>query len=133
LTGAVSVKGRCWIIYDGDCPFCSAYVRVARLKKLSGDVRIINAREIRGTSFGASIQGYDLDEGMLLIYDDQYFHGSEALYRISFLTGSYGWFNKLMYWVFRKPMLAKTVYPALRAGRNLTLWALGIPKIGKVD
>ena len=31
-------------IYDGDCPFCSKYVRLIQLKNTVGDVELINAR-----------------------------------------------------------------------------------------
>ena len=32
------------IIYDGECPFCSKYVRLIQLKKTIGYVELINAR-----------------------------------------------------------------------------------------
>ena len=38
-----------WLVYDGDCPFCSATARMYRLKKSVGDLHVINAREASGT------------------------------------------------------------------------------------
>ena len=33
------------IVYDGQCPFCSRYVELVRLRQSLGQVRLINARE----------------------------------------------------------------------------------------
>ncbi len=32
------------IIYDGECPFCSSFMSIVRVKKSVGDVRLIDAR-----------------------------------------------------------------------------------------
>jgi len=34
-----------WIVYDGDCPFCSRYVRLVRLRDAIGPVALVNARD----------------------------------------------------------------------------------------
>ena len=34
-----------WIIYDGECPFCSRYVKLMRLEETIGDIRLIDARK----------------------------------------------------------------------------------------
>ena len=34
-----------WLVYDGDCPFCSAYVRFVRLRDAVGTVHLVDARE----------------------------------------------------------------------------------------
>ena len=33
-----------WIIYDGQCPFCSRYVRLVRLRDSLGQVELVDAR-----------------------------------------------------------------------------------------
>ena len=34
-----------WIAYDGECPFCSAYLQMVRLRDAVGPVALINVRE----------------------------------------------------------------------------------------
>ena len=38
-------RGDAWLVYDGDCPFCSRYVQYLRLRQAAGPVRLVNARE----------------------------------------------------------------------------------------
>ena len=38
-------RGDAWLVYDGDCPFCSRYVKYLRLRRAAGPVRLVNARE----------------------------------------------------------------------------------------
>src|SRR5690606_25765599 len=33
------------IVYDGDCPFCTSYIRLLRIRDAAGPVRLVNARE----------------------------------------------------------------------------------------
>lgn len=75
-------------------------------------------------------KGYVIDEGMVLILNDQYYHGDDCLHRLALLSTRQGWFNKFNYWLFRSPTLSKLGYPILRAGRNAVLWMLGKKKLG---
>jgi predicted DCC family thiol-disulfide oxidoreductase YuxK len=34
-----------WIVYDGECPFCTQYVKLMRLRETVGIVKPLNARE----------------------------------------------------------------------------------------
>jgi predicted DCC family thiol-disulfide oxidoreductase YuxK len=87
----------CYLIYDGDCPFCSAYVRLVRLRRLAGDVRLINART-PGAFLAVELpREFDLDEGMLLILDRKSFHGADAMNRIALLTGPSDVLNRAIY------------------------------------
>ena len=36
---------RASIVYDGDCPFCSRYVKLVRLREALGSVDLVNARD----------------------------------------------------------------------------------------
>ena len=54
------------VYYDGECPFCTRYVRMLRLKEAVGHLRLIDLREnseIRSELLG---QGFDLDQGMVV-------------------------------------------------------------------
>jgi predicted DCC family thiol-disulfide oxidoreductase YuxK len=119
------------VVYDGECPFCAAYVRMTRLRESAGPVTLIDARadghpvldEIRA-------QGLDLDRGMVVKMDGRLYHGDAAMTALALMTTPSGVFNRAMRALFRKPGLARVIYPPMVAGRNLTLRLLGRRPIG---
>ena len=60
------------IIYDGDCPFCSSYVALLRLRE-QYDVRLVDARKEPAL---AAQYGLDLNEGMIVDLDGKVHHGA---------------------------------------------------------
>ena len=118
-----------WILYDGECPFCSQYVKMVRLKDAIGPVRLINAREESTEREIVQDQGLDLDEGMVLQYQGQLYHGDQCIHMLGAMTSGSGIFNKLNGWVFKSPRRARIFYPWLRCGRNLVLKMLRRKKI----
>lgn len=118
------------ILYDGNCPFCSAYIRFLRLKKTFPDVKIINARHESPYVEEVTNAGIDLNEGMAAKYHDHWYHGDECVHFLALATSPVGIFNKVTGWVFKSPQRAKVLYPFLRRGRNMALFFLGREKIG---
>lgn len=114
------------VIYDGDCPFCSAYVRLVRLRESVGGVELVNARERPDLVAQYGADGYNLDDGMLLILDGKVYFGAECVERMALLSTASGLFNRINRFVFRHRSLARVLYPLLRAGRNLYLRVAGI-------
>ena len=113
------------IVYDGDCPFCSAYVRMVRLRNAAGSVVLLDARHHPDVGRELRDLGYDLNEGMMLIIDNQYYHGADCINRIALMSTSSGFFNRVNAILFRSPLISKVVYPFLRFGRNAVLRILG--------
>ena len=119
-----------YLLYDGECPFCAAYVRYARLREAAGPVALIDAREGGEEARRARRLGYDLDEGMLLHLNGVDHHGADCLNRLALLSTRSGAFNRLNAWAFRRPSVARLAYPVLRAGRGAALRLLGRSPIG---
>jgi predicted DCC family thiol-disulfide oxidoreductase YuxK len=117
------------LIYDGDCPFCANYVRLLRLRGAVGPIRLIDARANPIERRAAMERGFDLNQGMLLFMNGQYYHGAECLNRLALLSTTSDIFNRITAVAFRWPAAARISYPILRAGRNLTLRLLGRRKI----
>ena len=122
-----------YIVYDGECPFCSAYVRMVRLREAAGNVHLLNARETHPVVEAVKAKGFDLDEGMALKIGEAIYHGPDVMNRMAMMSSGSGAFNRLNLWIFSNPKRAKALYPALRAGRNAALKLLGRRKIGDAN
>jgi predicted DCC family thiol-disulfide oxidoreductase YuxK len=129
--GAAEMPGA-WIVYDGDCPFCSRYVKLVRLREALGPVSIINAREGGPLVDEVVEAGLDLDEGMVLKVDGQLFHGDDCIHRLALLSTPSGVFNHVNRAIFRSPRVSRLLYPLFRSGRNLVLRLLGRKKIHRL-
>ena len=110
-----------WLIYDGECPFCSSYVRFVRIRESFGSLNLVNAREGGELVERVIEEGFDLDEGMVLKYGDRYNYGAECITTLSLMSTGSGLFNKINGVIFRNAAMSRMLYPVLRAGRNLTL------------
>ena len=120
-----------YVVYDGECPFCSAYVRMVRLREAAGNVHLIDAREDHPVVNDLKARGLDFDEGMALKIGDAVYHGDECIHQLAMMSGPSGVMNRLHFWVFKDANRARFLYPFLRAGRNLALRLLGKRKIGE--
>jgi len=118
------------LIYDGDCPFCSRYVRLMRVREAVGEMRLVDARDGGPEVEDVRGRGYVIDQGMVLIMNGHYYHGDECLHRLALLSTRQGWFNKFNHWLFRYQWLSRLSYPVLRTGRNTVLWLMGRKKLG---
>jgi predicted DCC family thiol-disulfide oxidoreductase YuxK len=110
-------QARLRIIYDGECPFCSSYVRLLRLRE-QYDVRLVDAR--KEPAFAAQY-GLDLNEGMIADLDGAVHHGARALSLLSRLSSTRS--------PLRSERVASAVYPLFRFGRNVALKLLGRSQI----
>lgn len=119
------------LIYDGECPFCRRYADYVRLREAVGQPRLVDARE--GGALVRQVQdmGYDLNEGMVVIYQGDYYHGAQALQFLADKAAPAGIFNRLNHALFSGGRMARWSYPLLRAGRNLALRVKNIGPINK--
>lgn len=118
-----------YIVYDGDCPFCSQYVKFLRLREAIGPVTLVDAREDHPAVRHAKARGVDLNQEMALILHGEVYSGADCIHRLALMSTGAGAFNAVMAKVFRSPRISRLLYPILRTGRNLTLRAMGRPQI----
>ena len=119
-----------WLLYDGDCPFCSSYVSFVRLREAVGPITLADARRHPALVAESRALGYDIDVGMVLKLDGRYYFGGDCIHALSLLTTPSGIFNRLNRALFRSRRVARLAYPFLRAGRNLALVVLGRRRVG---
>jgi predicted DCC family thiol-disulfide oxidoreductase YuxK len=118
------------LIYDGQCPVCSRYVRHLRLQALPGGLQLVDARNGGDDVAEARRRGLRIDDGMVLRVGDEWSHGADAMHRLALLSTPSGAFNRLNYWLFRSSRRAALAYPVLKLGRNLLLRLLGRKRLG---
>lgn len=123
--------GSVQIIYDGECPVCSAYVRMLRLQAAAGPVELIDARQPHPAVAALTADGFDLDEGMAVRHGGAVYHGDAAMHWLALMTTPSASFNGLMALLLRDGQRARLLYPVLRAGRNLAVRLMGKSPIGR--
>jgi len=117
------------VYYDGDCPFCSKYVTLMRLKETAKQVGLIDLRANPAARDKLFSQGYDLDKGMVVEMDGRYVEGAEAVNQLALLSTPSNLFNRFNKKVMSSKLMATFLYPFLRAGRWLVLFLLGREQI----
>lgn len=110
-----------WLVYDGECPFCTSYVKYARVQKSFGPLNLVDARRGGDLVNCLVARGFDLNDGMVLKYGDRYYHGADCINILSLMSTRSGIFNKVNAIVFRNARVSNALYPLLRVGRNVTL------------
>ena len=116
------------IVYDGACPFCSAYVSLLRLRT-TFNVELLSARSDDARILRFRDSGYRLDEGMLVVIDGIVHVGPDAMNVLALLSEPSGVLNRLQRSVMSRRWLSSLLYPWLRVGRRVALWLRRVPLI----
>ena len=116
------------IVYDGACPFCTAYVSLLRLRE-SMQVELLSARSADERIKEFRALGYRLDDGMLVQIDGLVYVGADAMHQLAIISNQHGLLNRMQRFVFSRKWLAHLLYPALRFGRRLVLLIRRVPLI----
>ena len=112
------------IVYDGECPFCSKYVRLIQLKNTVGYVELINAREDTAIKQKLKELSIDVNNGMVLIDGKDIYFAEDCIHRLALLSTSSTLFNRLNKLVFKHQILSKALYPIMKIGRKFILFIL---------
>ncbi len=117
---------RAWLVYDGECPFCSNYARLLDVREAIGELMLVDARVGGPLAAEARRLGHDPDAGMALKLDGRWRFGSEALRELARHSGRRGFFGTANRLLFAPPGAARRWYPLLRLARRLALRAKGV-------
>ena len=115
-----------WLVYDGECPLCTTWCKRARVRDAVGNLHLVDARVPGPLMDEITALGLDIDQGMVLKFQDVIYYGPDAIRMVTLLSTPAGWFNRLNAWFFGTPARANFWYPVGKAFRNLTLKVLGI-------
>ena len=120
-----------FLLYDGDCPACSAYVAIARLRQLYPNLRIVSARTEPDLVAELRQHGYEINDGMVLSLDGKVYYAAEATRMIAVLGQDWPslWRRAALRIIGTAPW-SRALYPWLNRGRLLLLRILGRKRIG---
>lgn len=123
-----------YFIYDGECPVCNYAAQAFRIRQAVGRLHLVDARAEPQHPMMREInkRAISLDAGMVIFYQESFYHGPDALHLMGLIGTEVGWLNKMNAFLFRSKTAARICYPALRWARNLLLWIKGVPKIGNL-
>src|SRR3954447_16134724 len=96
-----------WVVYDSECPFCSRYVLLYRLREQGRRVHLIDARSDHPLVEAIRRRKLDLNEGMVVRWQGEYHYGGAALHLLALLGGDQTAFNRLNQAIFSRPKLAR--------------------------
>jgi predicted DCC family thiol-disulfide oxidoreductase YuxK len=119
------------IIYDGECTFCNAYTKRLKLQQSVGQIELLSARCNDERVQYYAKRGYDLDEGMLVVTENQIYAGPAAMNWLSLHSSGAGIFVVMYRLVFNRRWLANLLYPLLKLGRRAWLVLRGRALIGE--
>ena len=113
------------LYYDGECPFCSKYADILKLKSCY-ELKICNARE--DLSWRECAKNIQLDDGVVLIVDDICYQGVEALDMLLKICKYQGLFFGMHKLVFSNPLIGNGVYYVFKLLRKVALFLKKTPQ-----
>lgn len=120
-----------YLLYDGECPACRSYVAFSRLRQLYPDIALIDARMAPDLVASLRVQGYEINEGMVLKLGQAIHFGPEATRMIAALGQTApSAVTRLGLHVVGGAAWSTALYPWLNRARQLLLRFLGRRLIG---
>jgi predicted DCC family thiol-disulfide oxidoreductase YuxK len=121
MMAADIIPDRLSVIYDGDCPFCTNFMKLYAIRKNAGDMELINAREKPVLVQELRAKGMEINDGMVVIWRGHHYYGAEGMHLLAILSAESGIFGMLNRFLFHNRNVAGVIYPVLAVGRRATL------------
>tara|TARA_Y100000746_G_C15152097_1_gene305399 strand:- start:96 stop:494 length:399 start_codon:yes stop_codon:yes gene_type:complete len=115
-------------IYDGECPFCNQFAELLELKSKINNISIMDGRKNPKIIKSLLEKGYDIDQGAILLKDDEIFHGAEAINNIcNQINNPSSQLLKLLSNIFKSDKRTNLLFPFLLRARRFALISKGVP------
>ena len=109
-------------IYDGECPFCNHFAQLLELKSCLPDFEILDGRKNLALLSQLYKQGYDLNNGAILISNGDIMHGANAINWIcSEINEPSDSLLEVLRIIFSSNKRTSFLFPLLLLGRRLSL------------
>ena len=113
-------------IYDGECAFCNHFAQLIELKSSLPDFEILDGRKDLALLSQLYKQGYDLNNGAILIRNGDIMHGSNAINWIcSEINEPSDSLLEVLRIIFSSNKRTSFLFPLLLFGRRLLLTLKG--------
>ena len=115
-----------FLLYDGECPFCSFYARKSGFKTPDGQpLALIDANRAPELLEELGREGCEVEEGMVLVVDGRRYQGAEAMTALEAMTSETGWFGRFSGWFASNRERVRAFYPWFQRLRRAALWVKG--------
>ena len=94
---------------------------MVRLRQQLPTLELLSARNPHAVVDFLQSEGFDLNDGIVLIENGHIYFGDQAMYRIATLTRGEGLFSTMNQWLFSSERRSRVLYPLLKAGRRWVL------------
>ena len=118
-----------FVLYDGECPVCGAYIALAQLRTLRPDLQVLDARKEPALVAALRADGYDVNDSILVRLGAQVYRGGAATRLISELGSENPFVRRAALYAIGGAPWSNALYPWLRAMRNGLLRIMGRGKI----
>ena len=116
-------------IYDGECPFCNHFAELLEIKSKINNIKILDGRKNLSIIKSLLEKGYDLDQGAILLKDDDIFHGAKAINTICReVKNPSSNLLKILSSVFKSNKRTKLLFPFLLRARRFALISKGVSR-----
>jgi predicted DCC family thiol-disulfide oxidoreductase YuxK len=119
--------GTIQLVFDGGCPFCSAFAAMGELSGGLPELQIIDGRADHALRRQLKARGFDLARGAVLIEGEHCWHGAEAVQRLCGRLRPSSALLGLLTSVFGDEERSRRLYPLLLAARRGALALRGLP------
>ena len=114
-------------IYDGECPFCNHFAELLEIKSKITNIKILDGRKNLTLINSLQDKGYDLDNGAILLRDNEIFHGADAIKTIcKQINNPSSSLLLLLSRVFKSTKRTKVLFPLLVRARRFALISKGV-------
>ena len=114
-------------IYDGECPFCNHFAELLEIKSKINSIKILDGRKNISLIKELLEKGYDLDQGAILLKDDDIFHGANAINTIcKEIKNPTSNLLKILSSLFKSNKRTRFFFPLLLGTRKFLLISKGV-------
>ncbi len=114
-------------IYDGECPFCNHFAQLLELKTSLPNLRILDGRKNLTKLTNLFKEGYDLNNGAILITESEILQGSNAVNFIcTQIKEPKDALLEFIRVLFKSKKRSKSLFPFLLIARRLLLSIKGL-------
>jgi predicted DCC family thiol-disulfide oxidoreductase YuxK len=114
-----------FLLYDGECPVCSAFVAMARLRQARPGLELRNARDFPALVTELRAAGIEINDAFAVQINGQLLHGAEAMRLVSGLASPNSLAARLILSTVGSRYLSTPLYPVLVLARKALLLILG--------